>query len=61
MDFTYREVEELLGLFGKDEETEISVIEVSKDEPSHSGPGKYAYATEYPDEGSQLLGEGYSE
>lgn len=58
MRFTYREAEDLLGFFGGDPETEITVIEVTEGEAAHSGPGLYAYYTEYPDEGTMILGEG---
>jgi hypothetical protein len=58
MDFKYQEVKDLLEFFGGDEETEISVIEVKEEDPNHSGPGLYAYYSEYPDEGSMLLGSG---
>ena len=56
MDFTLKQAQDLVALFGDDEESEITVVKVSNDEPSHSGPGLYAYFTEYPDEGTTLLG-----
>lgn len=59
MEFTLKQAKDLVGLFGDDpdnpDET-ITVVEVGSDEPSHSGPGLYAYCTEYPDEGIILLG-----
>jgi len=42
---------ELLEMFGG-ENSEISLCYVDN---GHSGPGIYAWYTEYPDEGSQLL------
>jgi len=58
MNFTYQEAKDLLEFFGGYKETEITVIEVSGDDPNHSGPGLYAYYSEYPDEGTMLLGTG---
>jgi len=58
MKFTYQEVKDLLEFFGGDEETEITVIEVKASDPNHSGPGLYAYYSEYPDEGTMILGNG---
>lgn len=55
MEFTLKEAQDLVALFGG-EESEITVVEVGSDEPSHSGPGLYAYFSEYPDEGTTLLG-----
>ena len=59
MEFTLRQAKDLVALFGDDpndpDET-ITVVEVGSDELSHSGPGLYAYCTEYPDEGTTLLG-----
>ena len=55
MDFTYEAAKNLLDLFGGDKETEITVTEVKENEANHSGPGLYAYYTEYPEEGSFLL------
>ena len=56
MIFTLGQAKDLVAFFGDDEETEVTVVEVGSDEPSHSGPGLYAYYTEYPDEGATLLG-----
>ena len=56
MEFTLKQAKELISLFGEDEECEITVVEVGSDEQSHSGPGLYAYYSEYPDEGSMFLG-----
>ncbi len=58
MYFTYHEAKDLLEFFGGDTDTEISVIEVKADDPNHSGPGLYAYYSEYPEEGTMLLGNG---
>ena len=58
MDFTYQEAKDLLEFFGGDEETVITVIEVKDGDPNHSGPGLYAYYSEYHDEGTMLLGSG---
>ena len=44
---------ELLEQFGG-EDTEMSIEYI---EDGHSGPGLYVWPTEYPDEGSTLLGE----
>ena len=55
MEFNLKQALALVAFFG-DEESEITVVEVGSDEPSHSGPGLYAYFTEYPDEGATLLG-----
>jgi len=57
MYFTYKEAKDLFKFFGGDEETEITV-EVLGTDPSHSGPGLYAYDSEYPGEGTILLGNG---
>lgn len=57
MYFTYQEAKDLLEFFG-DEEDEMEVIEVGRDDPNHSGPGLYAYYRDYPEEGSVLLGNG---
>lgn len=56
MRFTLKQAQDLVAFFGGDVETEITVVEVGSDEPSHSGPGLYAYFSEYPDEGAMLLG-----
>ena len=56
MEFTLKEAKNLVALFGDDPDETITVVEVGSDEPSHSGPGLYAYCTFYPDEGSTLLG-----
>lgn len=53
--FTHAQAEALLECFGGDEEATITVIE--GDETSHSGPGLYAYSSEYPDEGLIFLPE----
>lgn len=58
MDFTYQEAKDLLEFFGGDPQTEVTVVEVAEGDPSHSGPGLYALYTEYPDEGTLLLGNG---
>ena len=64
MDFTYAEAKDLFEFFGEldsdNPEMTITVTEVGSDEPSHSGPGKYAHYTEYPEEGTMLLGEAES-
>lgn len=51
--FTYAEAVDLVECFGGDESTEITVIDSAT---GHSGPGLYAYTTDYPDEGSTFLG-----
>ena len=49
-----RETEALLAMFrGESGDETITVID--GDENSHSGPGLYAYDSEYPDEGSIFL------
>ncbi len=53
MIFTLAHAKDLVEFFGGDDEAEVSV---SYNEEGHSGAGIYAYLTEYPDEGSQLLG-----
>jgi len=58
MYFTYQEAKDLLEFFGGDKETEISVVEAKAGDPNHSGPGLYAYYSEYPEEGMMLLGNG---
>jgi len=53
--FSLYEAERLLGMFGGDD-TLIAVEKVEdEDGKAHSGPGLYAYAAEYPDEGSIKL------
>jgi hypothetical protein len=60
MEFTLKQAQDLVELFGGSDpdypEETITVVEVDSDEPSHSGPGLYAYHTEYPDEGAIILG-----
>ena len=56
MRFTLKQAQDLVAVFGDDEETEITAAEVGSDDPNHSGPGLYAYFSEYPDEGTTLLG-----
>jgi len=58
MYFSYQEAKDLLEIFGGGEDTEISVIEIEDPNVAHSGPGLYAYYSEYPDEGTTLLGDG---
>lgn len=58
MYFTYQEAADLLEFFGGDEETEITVIEVTENDPCHSGPGLYAGYSEYLEEGTTLLENG---
>jgi len=59
MNFTYEEVKSLLEFFGEPDpdwpEMEITVVENTDGENVHSGPGKYAYYTEYPEEGAIKL------
>jgi len=55
MEFTYQEAENLLAFWGDvddGDEITLTVVELKR---GHSGPGKYAYYTEYPDEGAILL------
>ena len=59
MDFNYEEAQDLFNYFGGDEEAGITVVELTGNE-GHSGPGMYAYSTEYPEEGCILLGKGKS-
>lgn len=62
MEFTRKQAEHLLECFGsvpdwdEYEDFTISVIEVTEEQPSHSGPGLYAIFTEYPEEGAIKLG-----
>lgn len=51
MEFTLSQAQTLLEMFGGDD-TSITVSELTD---GHSGSGLYAYATEYPDEGSVFL------
>lgn len=53
LSFSLDQAKELVEQFGGDEDTEISVTEETE---AHSGPGLYAHVTDYPDEGSTLLG-----
>lgn len=54
---TLSDVQRLVELYGGDNETEISLAIVEKGQRSHSGPGVYAYYTDYPAEGSTLITE----
>lgn len=54
MEFTLKQAQDLVESFGGDEETTMTVKAPDK---GHSGPGLYVFATDYPDEGSMLLGE----
>ncbi len=59
MDFTRKETLALLEFFGDEDldnpEMTITVKEVGKDEKAHSGPGLYAYYSEYPEAGARCL------
>ena len=54
IEFRREQAQALLEMFGGDDETRITVA--VGDALSHSGPGLYAYHTEYPDEGALFLG-----
>ena len=47
-----KQTAELLDLFGG-EPTEFTVMQCN----GHSGPGLYAYVTEYPEDGASYLGK----
>ncbi len=54
MEFTLAQAQALVDAFGGDEETRMTVGD--GDGKGHSGPGLYAWPSEYPDEGSIFLG-----
>lgn len=54
LEFTLAEAQELVLFFGGDEEGTMTVSKGRED--AHSGPGLYAYCTDYPGEGSVKLG-----
>lgn len=55
IEFNLATAQALVATFGGDDETEMTVAH-SVD--GHSGPGLYAYSSDYPDEGSIFLGTG---
>ena len=58
---TLGDVQRLADLYGGDTETEMSLAIVEKGQRSHSGPGVYAYYTDYPEEGGSLITEPVSD
>jgi hypothetical protein len=54
IEFRREQAQALLDMFGGDDETVITVA--PGDASSHSGPGLYAYISDYPDEGAIFLG-----
>ncbi len=56
IEFTLGQALALVECFGGDDATTVTVV--SGDAHAHSGPGLYAYPSEYPDEGAHFLGAG---
>ena len=56
MEFTLEQAKELVKMFGNDDEITVTVVEKKDSDMSHSGPGLYAFETEYPEDGSIWLG-----
>lgn len=57
IDINYEQARELLSLF-PDDRRELCYTLCEGDETFHSGPGLYAYVSDYPDEGCFFLGKG---
>ena len=64
MEFTRKEVENLLGFFGEKDpdDPDMTITVIHSDELNHPGKGfpnygLHAYYTEYPEEGCLFLGE----
>lgn len=54
MILTLAQAEFICDMFDEDPDTEIMIEETT----GHSGPGLYAWYTDYPDEGSIFIGDG---
>ena len=51
-----QQAEAVVSMLSSEGET-ITIVNCGEDKPGHSGPGLYAFMTDYPDEGAIFLGD----